>query len=675
MLKRLFFILIGLLWALSALGAGEGLWIGTKNGLYSYREFDEPGLLWGEAEVRQIVAHSGGFYLLTGKGVLFSKDMKSFEFRNRGIANQVFKLYDGKEVSYEQQPGPLFDLVYDPVNPDNMAVSSRFGIYVSTDGGLNWSYVANPSYRSGNKAVAIFTINKRLYLVHSGTLRGVFYTELSLKSRRALGWKSLNSGLYKTQVIFEELSDISVSIHDGKVVIYGANSYFPRLYRLNWEKRSWRTIYTDKGDNRTIDSLAPDRNGLAYVTTGKIGYLTLKAGDSDEMELLREGLKSFRRETGERPLSLYRGNGVGGMALNELWLVEPPAPTKYMEMADQKRGLYLPITYARSKERLEQVIQMMKGLELNMVVIDMKDDFGILRFPTDNRMLNSMGLVRNPLDVDFLLKRFKEEGIYVAARMVIFKDPILYRYEGGRLAVKDKSSKKPWQGYYKVKDESGDLIIKHIQEYWVDPYSEEVWEYNVRAAQELIRLGFNEIQFDYIRFPTDGVNLADASYDFQGKGMSKRDALLSFLRFARANLEAPISIDVYGANGWHRMGGTTGQDVELMKEYVDVVCPMFYPSHFSQQFLNYEPYDKRTYRIYYYGAFRNYHIGRGEFLVRPYTQSFKLGVSYDQAYYGHDYVFNQIEGIADSVNQGFTFWDASGRYYYLRKAARESSKM
>ena len=144
--------------------------------------------------------------------------------------------------------------------------------------------------------------------------------------------------------------------------------------------------------------------------------------------------------------------------------------------------------------------------------------------------------------------------------------------------------------------------------------------------------------------------------------MDKETALASFLRFARENIAAPISIDIYGANGWYRSGVRTGQDVELMARYVDVICPMLYPSHFEQGFLAQDPAVDRPYRIYKIGALRNAYIARKKVVVRPYVQAFFLNVKYDRAFYGPDYVKREIAGVRDSVNLGLTFWNNSGRY-------------
>jgi hypothetical protein len=184
----------------------------------------------------------------------------------------------------------------------------------------------------------------------------------------------------------------------------------------------------------------------------------------------------------------------------------------------------------------------------------------------------------------------------------------------------------------------------------------------VAIANEIVARGFDEVQFDYIRFPTDGENIDEVGFRWKDAGMDRESALASFLRFARERVKAPISIDIYGANGWYRSGVRTGQDVELLAPSVDVICPMLYPSHFEQDFLAGAPAEERPYRIYKLGTLRNETIARGRVVVRPYVQAFYLNVSYDRTWYGPDYVRREIEGIRDASNLGMTFWNNVARY-------------
>jgi len=99
---------------------------------------------------------------------------------------------------------------------------------------------------------------------------------------------------------------------------------------------------------------------------------------------------------------------------------------------------------------------------------------------------------------------------------------------------------------------------------------------------------------------------------------------------------------------------------------VDVICPMFYPSHFSQSFLAYQPAEERPYRIYHQGSYRNKLMARNKVIVRPWAQAFFIPVSYDKKYYDENYVKRQILGIKDSIDEGYIYWNNSGRYLDLR---------
>jgi hypothetical protein len=369
--------------------------------------------------------------------------------------------------------------------------------------------------------------------------------------------------------------------------------------------------------------------------------------------------------------------------LSELWLIHAGL-RETAKIAANKVGLYLPVNHARDPSSLKPYLDIIESRNLNMVVIDMKDDYGRLRFSPLNQAIADKGRVFSPVDIEAFLKTMKEKGIYTAARVVVFKDPELAKKEGGRFAVWDGRNNKAWAGYYDTRREKGtgaaaanspvvteilpssdpkyEILRTYYDEKWVDPYAEEVWDYIAAVGRELHERGFDEIQFDYIRFPTDGDNLADARYRWRDTGMDMESAMLSFLRHIRSRIKAPISIDIYGANGWYRTGARTGQEVELLASYVDVICPMYYPSHFEQDFLAQSPPELRPYRIYYQGVQRTARITRGEVIVRPYVQAFYLNVSYDRRYYNTDYVRLEVEGVRAAGNGGLTYWNNSGRY-------------
>jgi hypothetical protein len=345
----------------------------------------------------------------------------------------------------------------------------------------------------------------------------------------------------------------------------------------------------------------------------------------------------------------------------------------------------MPANHAMEDRTFTPYLRVLEEKQLNMVVIDMKDDYGRLRFTPRNQELTRRGRVFWPIDLEKFMTTMKSRDIYTVARIVVFKDPEMAARDGGRYAVWDRVLNKPWVGYYDTRrkklppgtaeedsplvreilpadDPEYEILRTYYDERWVDPYSEEIWEYTAALAKELHERGFDEIQFDYIRFPTDGANLANARYRWQDTGMDMESARLSFLRHVRSRIDAPISIDIYGANGWYRTGARTGQEVELLAPYIDAICPMYYPSHFEQDFLAQDPPELRPYRIYYQGTQRARTIGRGRIIVRPYVQAFYLNVSYDRKYYDLDYVRREVEGVRDAGWPGLTYWNNSGRY-------------
>jgi hypothetical protein len=536
-----------------------------------------------------------------------------------------------------------------------------------------------------------------VFLSHS--TYGIYYR---VQDSRNAGWVEMNQGLERLETTTnpDEVSDIAVaasagSAGNGSPRIYVSQTFRRRIYQLNWEQKRFTPVWSDNADFGTVDSLDIGAQGIRFVQEGAVMELNYPPaviaaeGRTPLVTQERQDLRSFIRNLpaawGIKPSSLISWGSAARIdedpvTLSELWLLDTGTAR---EAARGKQGLYLPVNHAMESRTLDPYLKVIEESALDMVVIDMKDDYGRLRFSPNNPAIPEKGRVFRPVDIDVFLKTMQDRGIYTVARVVVFKDPELARKEGGKFAVWDSRNRKPWVGYYDQRQPKGtgadkdssyetailsaddpayEILRTYYDERWVDPYSEEVWEYTAAIAGELIDRGFDEIQFDYIRFPTDGTNLGDAQYRWRENGMDMDSAILSFLRHIRSRITAPISIDIYGANGWYRTGARTGQEVELLAPYVDVICPMYYPSHFEQDFLAQSPAEQRPYRIYFQGTQRTERIGRGQIIVRPYVQAFFLNVSYDRQYYNPDYVRRQVEGIRDAGATGLTYWNNSGRY-------------
>jgi hypothetical protein len=249
---------------------------------------------------------------------------------------------------------------------------------------------------------------------------------------------------------------------------------------------------------------------------------------------------------------------------------------------------------------------------------------------------------------------------------VLFKDPRLYAYDDNAYALWDGVSNRPWGNFRRYRDEeTGEERVVQI-EHWVDAYAPFVHEYNIAVAQELEELGVDEIQFDYVRFPSDGRTERIQSR-FREPGMTRVSALESFLASAREALDIPISVDVFGFNAWARMS-YLGQDVGAMSRYVDAISPMWYPSHFSDRFLPDMPFFERSRFIYSEGTYRLRKLTEDRTLIRPYVQAFLIGeeLSLERTEYGR-YLEEQMAGSLEAAASGLAFWNASGRYYMFTR--------
>ncbi|MBP5603403.1 MAG: hypothetical protein J6X78_11825 [Treponema sp.] len=657
--------------------------VGSDSGLFKVTSSNNVIPLWTEGRVDQIsrvnISGQEGWIIRTQKGIFFTEDLKTFSERDNGLPFLTIKKFDGVTPSLTLQIQELKDFCINPLNNNEMVTATKDNVYYSSDAGQNWTSLGSMSKNSpGIKAVAVATIQGETVVFMAHSIFGLSYI---LPQKPKANWTDIEDGFVKMQSLSspDEIADILPVVRtnlDGSqyTEIYISQTYLPCLYRLDWETKSGVLIYRGTEPVDSFDGLTIIDDVLVYTHLEGIGSLDINTLTSPGTPVMfNDWNKAFAAVPGmiNSAWVPQTRSGFGkAILLNELWLLYPgTVNSPYAEKANGKKAIYASAYQCRNQEGIDKFKKVVKDRNMNALVIDMKDDYGFLRYQTKDPLVLEKGTVSTyAVDLEHFIDEFKKENIYLIARIVTFKDRSLTKYGGGKYAVWDSKLNKPWtgiKGYEDIVDEEGNVTGSETQYYdeqWVDPYSEEVWEYNIAVAKELIARGFDEIQFDYIRFPTDGLNLYNAKYRWQDKGMDKESALISFLSYARENINAPIGIDIYGANGWYRSGTRTGQDSELLSEYVDVIGPMFYPSHFEQTFLNYAPYADRTYRIYYYGSFRNTIMCRNRSIIRPWVQSFYLGVSYDKQYYDEDYIRKEFFGVRDSINRGYMCWNNSGEY-------------
>ncbi len=657
--------------------------LATEGGLKKISASGKQTTLWKDGSVQQILPVENAFYFVTSKGILYTSDLQNFELRNNGLPTYIIKKFKKGETSHETHAQDLKDLAFNPLNPQEMVTATKERVYLTRDGGLNWTNIGSASLRTnGIKAVAVASMKTAMpgqnetvvFMAHS-ILGFWYYKPDSAKP----DWLDANRGLECSDPnnSSDEVSDIlPVVAQDGEknqwCEIFLSQTFMPRIYHFDLDAQRSACVYKGTEPCDTIDSLWQNGNTISFIAPGKVGSFDMTTNTASELNAsLKDYIAEFTKSkelvnAAWIPAENARGLKInGGVLLNELWLLDSgKILSPYAAKIDGQKSLYVPAYQAHLPGGFEKFKKLILDNKLNSLVIDMKDDYGLMRFDAQDPLLTQKGVVsKYALDLDKFVKTFKEENIYLIARIVVFKDRNLSNYNNGQYAVWDKKYNRPWQGISGSETlEDGTTQTKYYDEAWVDPFCPEVWEYNVAIAKELIARGFDEIQFDYIRFPTDGQNLYNASYRWQTQGMDKEGALRSFLSYARENIDAPIGIDIYGANGWYRSGTRTGQDVETLAQYVDVICPMFYPSHFEHKFMNYYPNEERPYRIYYYGTYRNTVIARDRVVVRPWVQAFFLNVPYDRQFYDKEYVLKEVFGVRDSVDRGYMFWNNVANY-------------
>ena len=283
----------------------------------------------------------------------------------------------------------------------------------------------------------------------------------------------------------------------------------------------------------------------------------------------------------------------------------------------------------------------------NAVVFDAKDiDGGVSYF--SRHPLADWGKNRSAPVISSLadmMQRFDDRGLYTVARIALFLDGEL-GHRRPDLALQD-STGAPWT---------------ERQCTWMDPAQAEVRDYNLTLAAELARAGVDEIQFDYVRFPTNGWR-GDWQGDLEQTALRRRQVISDFLAAARDTLdkyEVRISADLFGIMAWGRMEdlALTGQHVPTIARYVDVICPMIYPSHFGPGFEGRKrPGDDPEYFIGE-GTRRFAELAAGQAEIRPWLQAFSYRVTnYDGAY-----IATQIVASRENGGAGWSLWNPACRY-------------
>lgn len=322
--------------------------------------------------------------------------------------------------------------------------------------------------------------------------------------------------------------------------------------------------------------------------------------------------------------------------------------------APKVKGIYV-TAYSAGGSRMEQLLALLDKTELNSMVIDIKDDAGYITYKTDNAELLQMGKPQPFIgDINKLMERLKKHDVYPIARIVVFKDSVLAKKNPNLSFVNTDGS--VW------KNKGGDSFV--------NPYNEAVWKYNVDIAKEAAKLGFKEIQFDYVRFPEGFEKRAD-SLKYTKSSRPRVEIIADFVKYAKSELSplgVRVSVDIFGYAASVPAAEGIGQDFVKISKNVDVISPMVYPSHYSTGWFDVKEPDMNPYATIK-GSMVDTHkklnpLGSYKPVIRPWIQDFTASWLGSGHYvkYGKKQVEDQIRALKDQKVDEYLLWNANNRY-------------
>jgi len=313
----------------------------------------------------------------------------------------------------------------------------------------------------------------------------------------------------------------------------------------------------------------------------------------------------------------------------------PPPTRREQLLKTEFRAIYI-TSWTAGIKRFNELLDMVSRSNLNAMVIDIKDSTGRVGYDSKVPLVAQTGAYERRIrDLDGILRLCREKKVYTIARIAVFQDPHL------AMARTDLAVGAGGKGVWK--DRKGLA--------WVDPASKEVWDYNIAIAREAAAKGFDEVQFDYVRFPTDG-KLKTMSYPVYRRDVPKHEIIRRFFEYVDQQmkpLDVLTSADVFGLTTMVEDDMNIGQRIEDVADYVDFVCPMIYPSHYPKGHLGLKNPAEHPYRVIYDASLRGMKRLEGKRArMRPWLQDFKLGAVYDKKM-----ITDQIQAARDAGVRGW----------------------
>ena len=336
-------------------------------------------------------------------------------------------------------------------------------------------------------------------------------------------------------------------------------------------------------------------------------------------------------------------------------LPEIKSAVRHVETPDAVKAIYMTSWVAGTSSMRERLISIIDETEVNAVVIDIKDDTGKISYLIESEPFKSLQASENRIpNIQEFIDRLHEKGIYVIGRIATFQDPYLIK-KWPEEAVKTKTDpEKLWR------DRKGIG--------WFDGGSQKVWDYVIALAEHSHAVGFDEINFDYIRFPSDG-NMQDIFFPLS-EGKDKSEVLKSFFAYADQKLRSGdnpifISADIFGMTTTNTDDLGIGQVLEKALPHFDFIAPMVYPSHYPNGWNGMKNPAEQPYEVIKIAmgkaVERAIAMGENPQKLRPWLQDFNLGATYTA-----EMVRAQIDATYDVGLDSWLIWDPKN--IYTRKA-------
>lgn len=331
-------------------------------------------------------------------------------------------------------------------------------------------------------------------------------------------------------------------------------------------------------------------------------------------------------------------------------------------------------TAAYMPEVLDEFFDVIDETELNAIVIDLKSDniadLGLIYYQSDVPIIKELGTSANLLDIRAVLAEARARNIYTIARIHVFSHDNLLAETKPEWAAQDKTGCTPNEN----RQCNGDVFYADWDIAWLDSWNRKVWDYNIQLGVEAAQLGFDEIQFDYIRFASDARNIEDMELSKPTDPVNNPEAMYEniaqFMEQAHKafnEVGAFFSVDVFGYAAWQPQP-SIGQNMTLMAPNADYICPMVYPSHYMVNELGFENAAAHPYEIVYESLKRGQTMVDGSYAtLRPWLQDFTLLWMPDDLIveYGVDEVRAQIEATeVFTQSTGWALWNSDNEYTF-----------